>query len=70
MKILKTFATAEEAHVAASKLQSAGILAEVLEDRALGGNLLATTSRGARIQVADSEFEQAERILEAPAENL
>ncbi|MGI8603848.1 MAG: putative signal transducing protein [Verrucomicrobiales bacterium] len=69
MKTLKTFATAEEGHLAASLLESAGIQAFVVEDRALGGNLLATTSRGVRIELDEADFAQAEKILEQSSQS-
>ena len=42
------------------------IEAVVIEDHALGGNLLSTTTReSTRIEVDEADFDQAEKILEA-----
>jgi hypothetical protein len=71
MKTLKTFAKAEDAHLAASLLDSAGIEALVIEDHAFGGNLLSTTTReSTRIEVDEADFDQAEKILEEAGDGM
>jgi hypothetical protein len=65
MKTLRTFSKAEDAHLAASLLESAGIEALVIEDHGFGGNLLSTTTgRSTRIEVDEGDFDQAEKILD------
>jgi hypothetical protein len=64
VKTLKTFATAEEAYLAASMLDSAGVESSVLDDRAFGGNMLGMTSKhGVRLQVAEEDFDRAREIV-------
>lgn len=64
MTPVQTFPTAESAHLAAAYLGNAGIEANVIDERGFGGNLLgSTTPGGIRIEVAEEQKEEAERLL-------
>lgn len=69
MKILRSFSKSETAHLAATLLRSEGIEAIVIDDSALGGNILGATKNAIRIEVAESDFERAREVLQQADEN-
>ncbi|MEM1294383.1 MAG: DUF2007 domain-containing protein [Verrucomicrobiota bacterium] len=69
MVILKTFSTAEEAHVVRTVLANEGIEAVVIDDSAFGGNALGAIQSSIRIEVPEKQREKALEILDrAPDE--
>ena len=68
MKVVAAFPTAEEAHVAASRLESAGIETEVRDDATVSLNwFYSPVIGGVRIAVGDSDVPDALAILHMPA---
>lgn len=64
MVILKSYSNAEAAYVDSAFLSSEGVEVVVVDEHAIGGNLLGTTSPGSiRIEVAEADFERAEKLL-------
>ncbi|MDF1816676.1 MAG: DUF2007 domain-containing protein [Verrucomicrobiales bacterium] len=64
MVILKSYTHAEEAYVAAAFLSSEGVEAVVVDEHAIGGNLLGAASPGSiRIEVVEADLEKAEMLL-------
>ena len=64
MKTLRTFPTAEEAHVCATWLKNQGINAHVIDESGYGGNLMAAGSaKSIRIDVDESEFDLGMTLL-------
>ena len=68
MKILRSYYKSENAHLAATLLRNAGIEAIVVDDSALGGNVLGMMKNAIRIEVAESDFERAQEILQSSEE--
>ncbi len=64
-----TFSFGEEAHLSKAKLESEGIWSFVADDRFVSANwLYSNVIGGARLQVRESEFSEATRILGVQAE--
>ncbi len=64
MTIVQTFTKSEDAHLAASLLASEGLDPSVFDDSAYG-NALGASANAIRIEVPNSQAEEAKRILEA-----
>lgn len=65
MRILRSYATSEEAHLAATFLRSSGIDAVVFDDSAYGGNVLGAAGRSSiRIEVPDQTYDEARKALD------
>tara|TARA_R110002096_G_scaffold4501_2_gene21040 strand:+ start:1762 stop:1977 length:216 start_codon:yes stop_codon:yes gene_type:complete len=64
MVILKTFSTAEQAHVIRTVLSNEGIDATVIDDNAFGGNALGAIQSSIRIEVPENQLDQAQEILD------
>ena len=67
MVIAKTFSKSEDAYVAASLLESEGIVATVIDDSAYGGNALGATANSIRIEVEEDSLERARQLLSESA---
>jgi|GEM_PF-1197199 len=64
MIAIKNFAKSEEAHLCAAWLQNNGIEATVIDESAVGGNLLGSTTPGSvRIEVPVTQEELAHQLL-------
>lgn len=63
MIAIKSFARSEEAHLFAGWLRNQGIEADVLEESAVGGNLLAGTTPGTvRVEVPTTQEKKAHEL--------
>lgn len=63
MKILRSYSQSERAYADAAFLSSMGISATVIDERALGGNLLGVSSPDIRIELPDDEHSKALELL-------
>ena len=64
MIAIKSFAKVEEAHLFAAWLLNNGLDPIVVDESAMGGNLLGMTSPGAvRVEVPVTQEEQAQRLV-------
>lgn len=71
MKMVRHYSKSEDAWLASSALEANGIEAFVIDDNAIGGNLLGVLQKSAiRIEVAESDFDEADRILEEFEKNI
>jgi hypothetical protein len=64
MIAIKNFAKSEEAHLFAAWLLNQGVDAVVVDESAMGGNLLAATTPGSvRVEVPVTQEQEAHRLL-------
>lgn len=69
MKILRSFAKSENAHLLATLLRDNGIDAYVIDDSAYGGNILGAIKNSIRIEVPEDQLDRALEVLAAADEN-
>jgi hypothetical protein len=71
MKMVRHYSKSEDAYLGASSLGANGIEAFVIDDNAIGGNLLGVLQKSAiRIEVAESDYDEADRILTEFEDNI
>jgi len=64
MITLRSFSRSEGAHAVATFLRSRDIEAVVIDDNALGGNILGATKNAIRIEVPEEQLERARELVE------
>ncbi|MCH1409043.1 MAG: DUF2007 domain-containing protein [Verrucomicrobiales bacterium] len=71
MRMVRHYSKSEDAYLAASSLGANGIEAFVIDDNAIGGNLLGVLQKSAiRIEVSESDYDEAYRILTEFEDNI